>query len=740
MDFFDYVPKHDMSKHMKTMKLLESGYLLANDNIAAYIDVVRPRIFGIYAFNKFGRLHNLIFDTNAMGQDSGLWGIMPSYSINGETCFPFYHDANLRGKESYHSYKPSDIIFDQEGNSLKMNGIKMYNKNRVICPSIDYSIQLKDDRIIINVKFPDNVDCKKVHLPWYPLYDKYKTDETEHPVEYYNIGSEGEYFPYFKRNTGKSVILRDSTCRQAGLGIETKDGSIELVSCTVPEIGNVLKLNTDVLCTGDAVEIEMEILENPIVIKGNPYYYFSDKVNLDVDFNNKEITKEVLCNFPVNDGQIKVGESHKTGENRIELRYKDDLTKYDFYTMSCPKEKIIKMADACLKFLWKDGKMKGIVPQSFDLETLTPLKRSGYAYISHGMRIIPIINAAATVTEDITYSEKAYEIIKRVIAISNKGEDNSLFTPIYFDDEAAPCLTDASRPSDQGIIIKGLLYCADSFCHFERRDIARECICDAYSYFKTIQKMQCEDGSFWSRYHYPSAEPNTDSGEIKGTVNNWCMQLWNLAQMIQKLEMDGEDNSISVHEIIGVIEKFIDWQLARSPSILEVCGGGEDPANYGDALNTASTYFTMKYMLTKNEIYKDYAQQAVYMAWLKSSFYADMPQYFSIYGGSDLGEWYNQPNGIPSFGGMCCLTSIEANLFAYSNLGIEISLDIAKYFYAARMATFVKDNGGVYMVVFYTPNYFHREEILSEALMYGGVGVFSYYLINGMKKVPESQH
>ena len=39
---------------------------------------------------------------------------------------------------------------------------------------------------------------------------------------------------------------------------------------------------------------------------------------------------------------------------------------------------------------------------------------------------------------------------------------------------------------------------------------------------------------------------------------------------------------------------------------------------------------------------------------------------------------------------------------------------------------FIRDNGGMYMVMFHCPGYYHRDERHSEMLMYGGVGVYAW--------------
>ena len=82
--------------------------------------------------------------------------------------------------------------------------------------------------------------------------------------------------------------------------------------------------------------------------------------------------------------------------------------------------------------------------------------------------------------------------------------------------------------------------------------------------------------------------------------------------------------------------------------------------------------------------------------------------------------------GIFSAGGMHDLTAVEANLFAAEVLNSSFGQDMADRLHSGRLGSFIRENGGMYMVILQCPNFMHYDERHSETLMYGGVGVYSW--------------
>nr|MCR5263380.1 hypothetical protein [Clostridiales bacterium] len=300
-----------------------------------------------------------------------------------------------------------------------------------------------------------------------------------------------------------------------------------------------------------------------------------------------------------------------------------------------------------------------------------------------------------------------------------RGGDGSVFTPIIMDDDGDPGIyADSCRPSDTGIIIRGLIHTAKAYLHFGDDEKARACAALASDYSKTISKMQNGDGSFFDRYHYPTAEPSVKN---KGTVNNWCLQLWRLIPLLRRFAMDEDARRLD-----SLIDRYIGYQIGKENGILYISGGGEDASDFGDALNTDATLFAIRYLKTGDPVWKDYAEQALKKSWLMSCMWADMPQFFGLYGNSDLGIYYDQPTGLFSAGGMHDLTAVEANLFVADACGSGFASDLAEILHKTRISSFIRDNGGMYMTVLMCPGYTHIDERHSEMLMYGGVGAYAW--------------
>ena len=170
----------------------------------------------------------------------------------------------------------------------------------------------------------------------------------------------------------------------------------------------------------------------------------------------------------------------------------------------------------------------------------------------------------------------------------------------------------------------------------------------------------------------------------KGTVNNWCLQLWRLVPLLRFFGM--EKDAVRIEKLI---RDYIRYQIEKENGILYISGGGEDASDFGDALNTDATLFTMWHALTGEAKWKEYAEQALKKSWLMSCLWADMPQYFGLYGNSDLGVFYDQPEGLFHPGGMHDLTAVEANLFAAEMLGSELAADLAEALHNGRLGSFI---------------------------------------------------
>jgi len=697
--------RSDMSEYLRTGALLHSACLLAGDCTGVYVHTAKPSIRGLFAFGALGRLHNVLYDLDCANLYSDRYGIYPVCTVNGRKLYPYRTGHDVRSNASFLIGGEKNIRFLPEENRIVFENLPLYAESCLEPEAIlpQFEIFLQENILRIRVKCPADAAETRLHLPWYPLYDTYTANNEKKSIQYYQHGFYGIYPEGYSVPGCREILLEDRLSRQASLRITAEKGSLTLRSSTVPEMGHATILSTDGIAENGELDITVAVLPAAVTVHGCHYYLCGTEAEVSVTENgNTSIRSFTVPDFP--------------GVHTLSLGNGREF----LYCAVPEKRKTMRtVADGCRKLFWKDGNLAGTPPYAFDPVCLEPRLRSGMWYCSHGMRSISCLAAEGVHSGNISYVDAAAHAIRQVVSVSHHGEDGNIFTPLLMDDTGNPGrYSGSSRPSDAGILIRGLIHTAKGYLHFSKNEKAEECVRLARAYARTIEKMQNPDGSFYDRYQYPSLEPSVQN---KGTVNNWCLQLWKLIPLLRYFRMDTD-----AADILALIRRYIRYQIEKENSILYISGGGEDASDFGDALNTDATLFAMQYLLTGEEKWKVYAEQALKKSWLLSCMWADMPQFFGLYGNSDLGDFYDQPHGMFSAGGMHDLTAVEANLFAAKVLGSDFGRDMADRLHAARLGSFVRENGGMYMVMLQCPNYFHRDDRHSETLMYGGVGVYAW--------------
>jgi len=695
----------DFSQYLTTGPLLKSSWLLASDSIGILLNTSKPSIRGLFVFGFLGRLHNLLFDMDCLNLYSDLYGIYPYYTKDGTERYPFRSGMNIRTDDSFDISGSREIEVLPETNTAHLRSMAMFAKGNMnadgIMPML--TIQVRENSLHITAQFPEDAEECGLHLPWYPLYDTYTTQKGRRKLQYYKEGLYGHYPDHFCEEISGSVRLEDTLSRQASVQIAVQDGFVQLRSCTKKEYGDALYISTDARTKSHTLDVTITILPAAVTVSGTQYYPCGSEGTITL----RQGETEKKHTFSV---------SSEPGIHTLQL---DSKHVYPYCAVPDDWDRMKRAADACLEIFWKEGRLSGVPPYAFDPTLLEPQLRAGMWYCSHGMRSMSILCAEGVHAEDISYVDTAAHAIRQVERVSYHGEDGSVFTPLIMDENGDPGnYVNSCRPSDTGILIRGIVQVAKAYLHFGKTEKAREYTELARNYAKTIAKMQCEDGSFYDRYRYPTAEPSVTN---KGTVNNWCLQLWRLLPLLRHFSMTEDAAWLE-----KLIRRYIRYQIEKENSILYISGGGEDASDFGDALNTDATLFAMQYVLTGEPVWKQYAEQALKKSWLMSCMWADMPQYFGLYGNSDLGCFYDRPMGLFSAGGMHDLTAVEANLFAAEVLNSTFAADMAEALHNGRLGSFIRDNGGMYMVMFQCPGYFHRDERHSEMLMYGGVGVYAW--------------
>jgi len=717
-----FLPRDDLSWFLKTQKLMEAWYVLSNEDVSVVVDSVKPRILQVFTHGRFGRLQQLIYNTNGRERYAGLWGIVPAYYLKGRKFLPFIHDDR-----SYEDNRPQAIDFDERRNRIRLSGIRCFSEDREEAKRMDMEVSLEGNRIRVSVSYPQEAERGEISSVWYPLYTDYygESKEEKKDIEYFTDGYNDIYHDHFDRIIGREMRLVDRFWRMPELRVVSQNGQCRLISQSDRERGNAFRLQVLIESKGDD-EVTFELLPNPVTVKVNPLVAAGKQVAIEILSEEKP---EVFL-----DGkeiQVKGGGGHFLAEARVEegkhsVEAVTGLGKSvgTFWALGDPIPKLLKMGKAAARLPWKKPPLENIVPYFYYLDGPEPALRVGMSYCSHSLRIFPIIVTASLITEDRKYVDRAFECLKALSEKAHQFENGDLLLPIILDKEGKPAgqYLNGCRPSDLGIMVRAFLYTYRGFKYFGDDEKAKRCLDYALRYARTLLRMQEKDGCFFPRYRYPSLEPVPNS-EPKGTVNNWAVQIWELANI---LEEKGRQEAKILRDIVL---KHIDYLLEKG-NLLRVTGGGEDEPNNLDSLATTSTYLTMKYLATGDEEYKRYAEDAFKMAACQTTIYIDQPQnyFFATHPGE--APYSNQPDGLLCKGGMHDLTLGEAGLFLKKHLGFEFGEAVASCGFADRLAESVLDNGAVYGVIIDVPNYHYRREDGAETLNYGAVGVYGYHLVS----------
>ncbi|MFA5863919.1 MAG: hypothetical protein WC975_04445 [Phycisphaerae bacterium] len=728
----------DPSDFMKTEKWLEAWYCLHNKNLTVVVDTIRPRVFRIYTHGKFGDFQNLLYDSNAWRELTGLCGIVPSYKIKGETATPFIPHA-------YHfeDFSKGNVRFDEKSNSVHIESIdcftpgnlndliwskdamKDYNIKEHRRPPIDFAVHLEDNELTVKVKYPPSMEKGMLHLNLYPLYTHYAGEDKEkHIVEYFQSGFEENSWPHFDRVLGKTIDLEDEFCRLPRLTITSRTGQCRMVSQTDQERFGAFRLQVTLETTSQEEEIRVRLDKNPLLVKVPPLVPAGKKTKIQIDGSNllsctideteKKITKTTKNGYEVS---VVLAE----GPHELLVKSKSGFARRKIYAIEVSKKKIETMGNAILRTFWKDKDKKDIIPYTFDLTTLEPTYREGCGYCSHAVRALTLLALATRLLGDRKYVDGAYKCLKALVKKSHAFENGDLLLTIWLDRKGQPMLLDACRPSDLGIMVRGFLYVSKTYREIKQEKKSRECLNYAVRYARTLFRMQREDGAFYSRYSFPDAKPTS---QMVGTVNNWTIQIWNLAEECRRYD------SVLAKRFKELLEKYIDFTLfKKEPSQLKVTGGADEgPANYPDDLATLSANLTIKYLLTRDEKYKKYAQDAFKMSFCYRDHRLEFPQTY-MYPPTPHMSFYNDlPLGLPGRGDMTDKTGNEAGLFLKKWLDDDFGEYVACLCTQSTFTDNFKSNGGLYICNIDVPNYSYKRRYNGYMNSYAGMGIVLYEL------------
>ncbi len=719
----NYLPATDLSENLTTRKLMEAWYILAGDGVAVLVDTVKPRIYRVFTFGRFGTLQQLVYDTDGTEQDKGHYGIVPTYTAGEKKFYPFVHRAM-----DFRDNAPEKIVFEPKHNLLRMEGIQCFDDDGRVGGKLGFEIRVKGKKIIVATDFPSRADRYECSVGLYPLFTEYQghADIQFRPVEYFEYGILGIYQPKFDRVLGKQLLLKDRQGRIPGLKISSRTGECRLMSRTDWERGNAFKLDVVVEGKSPRQVIEYEFLSNPVTVHSKPFYFAGRTERLEIAAREKPAVTVDGKPIPVRAkgaGKFEVKISLTEGKHDLLAENRSGRSKRTICAVGAPDEKLVKMGDAVCQLPWTKGPNKNIMPYFYYFDPLEAAGRgetpdNSAAYGSHSLRAFCILTPAAILTGKRKYVDRAYESLSAVIKKAHRFENGDLLLPHEIDQDGKPYLLDACRPSDLGLMVRALLYTYQGFLYFKDERKAGRCLEWAYHFAHTLTRMQQPNGSFFPRYHFPNLE--SLAHEPMGTVNNWAIQIWELANLYERVDRR------KAAELKEVCVKHADFLLAKTPSMLRITGGGEDPPNYMDGLSSSSLFLMIKYLATGEERYKKYAEECFLMGALTTTIHVDQPQNYFKANSAWLPPYYNQPP-LPNKGGMHDLTMIDAGLFLKKYLNYDFGESVAAYNFADRQVDSVMPNGAIYGMIVEAPNYSYRREDAGETLDYGCVGIYGFH-------------
>ena len=725
-----FVPQTDLSEHLSTGKLMDAWYLLANRDVALLVDTVKPRILRLFTFGRFGTFQQLVYDTNGHEEDLGIWGIVPTYHADGRRFTPFLHRPCV-----YEDNGPQELIFDEKNRRIDMRGIRCFDQDGRQGGLINLRIALSDATLKVEVDYPPQAQRTELVSLWYPLYTDFRSQDGKlRPVEFFQYGFHGYYPDRFDQVVGARLQLLDRYGRMPSLRVDAGDNQCRLISHTDKQRHSAFRLQVSIEGDGRPDAVTFQFVPNPVTIQLKPYYRAGGKERVAVLSREKPAVTIDEKPVPVRSGSrgvwtIRVAPA--AGKHQIVARTDRGQSQRTFAALDDPRPALVKMGRASAALPWPAGPLKNIMPYFYHLDFLTPAGRGegidmACGYGPHALRAYCIQVTAALVDRDRTLLDRCFASLRTLIRKAHCCDNGDLILPHGLDFAGQPTLIESSRPSDACLMVRAMLYAHHGFRHFDDRKNAARCLDYAWRFAHVLTRMQQPDGSFWPRYRYPTLEPV--GSEPMGTVNNWAIQLWELARL---LDADHPDHAACLRDICL---RHVDFLLERKhPSLLKIAGGGEDPPNYMDALATASLFLLIQYEATKDPRYAEWARQAFTMAALSTNLFIDQPHNFFHASCGFLPPFYDQPP-LPCKGGMHDLTLMEAGWYLYEYLGFQFGRDVAACNFADRLIDGILPNGALYGMTVEAPNYYYRRTDAAETLDFGGVGIHGFHGVEAALK------
>lgn len=723
-------PKTDFHQHFKTQRLLDAWYLLTGKNVAVLVDTVKPRIFKLFAFGRFGTLQQLLYDVDAF-QESGRAGVRVVY-YRGDTRY-----TTLKDKPYVFEDTPSRAIeFDPGRRSIGLRHIQCYGPDLMPdAEGVDFDASVRQNTVTFGYRVPPDADRAVVEIELYPLYTDYRAPGwRKDELLDYNCWDSRLFNPagLFSETVSGRIQLRDRHGRVPALDIACPGARINLTAFCDEKRNDVHRLRLTI--EGRLQEkVALRLRENPVTIDTSPIIPAETPHRIVIRCKVRPRVHVAGRTFPVRhtaprQWSCTIRAPH--GVSRLLAESGDGVSDRQIAAVADIPGWIEKMGRAAAACLWDSGPVKDLMPQFIDVKRLTGKVRGPHgrsqksaAYYSHNPRALMIIAAAARQTGDRALLDRAWASIQAMVRLAYRHENGALVLPIIVYPDGSPGCADGVRPSDPAIAIRSILMVRSVYEHWGQTERAEEALEYAKGFARALLMMAGPDGRLEARYRYPTLEL-TQKAQIpgRGTVNNWVTNIWCLAEILRRRQ-DPLGNSLR-----ELCINHADLLVTSRPSILRVAGGGEDGPNNSDALNAAAGFFLIKYLATGAAIWARRAKDAFLMAALNNTIvHIDQPQNFFFTFDWTESAWHDGPMNVMSKGGMHDLTSCDVGLALAHYTGDAFARDMCTFQFLTRLVDGVFDNGAVLNRVTAMPNFHYVKTDFTETLNFGAVGVYAFY-------------
>lgn len=708
------LPCSDLSELFVAGPLNGAWHLLRQGDVACLVDLVKPRVRSLFALGRFGTPQQLLWDTDDHDTLIGPWGIYASYVLDGRRFYPFRHDAH-----DFEGNRPTSMVADPDGGGLEMAGVATFTREGEPGPRIDLSLAVSAEALRIAVRLPEGASDGRIHCHWYPLYGTYDAGAGPQPVEYCEYGLSGTYEPHFRACLGSRLALRDRMARMPGLDLSVDGGDVELASGTDVERCRARFLRTDAHLAGAGGTLTIRLLPEPVAMAGAPHVRAGEQALRLAGTGVPAVTVDGDPAPVEADGSGWLARANlSSGRHRIEARSGDA---HMVRTLEAHGDRLVdlrRMADAASAATWHSGPLKDVFPYNFYIHKLEAVPRSGLGFCAHATRAVPMVVAGGAVTGEERYFARARDICLATARLARERQDGTLTLPLGANLDGTPAYLNASRPSDQCLMVRALRYAARGLAWAGHEGEARELLDLAVRFGLSLRLMQQPDGSFYPRYHFESLEPNRDA-EPMGTVNNWALQLWELAAFVDAWDAE------AAAALRGIAQRHVEYLLfSRRPGMLVTSGGGEDSANNQDGLATGAGMLTLYHLATGEARWAEQARQMLTAASLTHCHPIDQPGWYFQPACPGTAPYYGLPDGLQCIGGMHDKTVVEAALFLYRHLGWQPALELAATIVSGILSELLQPNGAVCNVRSAVPNVTYSYLDTAEPHTWAAVGIY----------------